>query len=995
MLKRTLSVVSGAALLAGGLLGVSAPANAVGVTDVLEENQAYCTGNGGQPSRYSPEKDAEALAEHCAESGLFPPFFNAKYAQSWGQAYAAAGHTSPKVPTTDGGGSEGSDSTPLGIPLRVENLASDEDGNESYTPHWVRHLADDCEDRNFTASGECALGIVELTDSVWDETLRFVYTSDAEAESIDAIYFEDSAGAKVSGALTLATGLNDPNPKVHVRVPGTLNPGTLEISVEVGGEESPVGKVTRVEQNFDLKQDEQLEVSEKQSGVADYWCEPVYGNASSLRFDDVDFDNACARYQNGTPGLALPYQVYQMEETAKDTFRFKPHCLGDFKAMWGNRSGPDATSTYGCVPPIEMCDAFGGKVSEYNNGYGTMITHCDLSAEVAVSLTGPSEVAVGETVTYQVSLTSTDPIQAGTLSLTSKDAVVGTAQVPAGSASSLYSFTLTANVEQEVSSLEDLAYPLQAFYDVPHAYGDDDRYESSVLVVNVTPSPEMCEALGKDTQVSARSLDLDGDGVPNTQDTDLDGDGVPNTQDTDLDGDGVTNAHDGDIDGDGTPNYQDGDIDGDGVSNAEDSTPQGPPARPVPPNYWTEEEQQELADKVQEHLYGEDYPSTFLAPVDPDSGEEETFAEGAGVLVPAPSYEVVVEVLNYTANEACGIDTDWDGNGGGLPEKPTDPGTGGDTGEGTETPVGGYPILGDGGSANATQGLNLRLITPAEAYQGVETELVATVDAENGAVEFGVQEVDLEGNQSARILGSAPVQDGEAKLTLTPSAYGDAVIYARYTGEAGTDTTAGTTTVNPAPFIDEFTLRVGGELWDEIPKGEVLPYGYSKVAYTTESGNAPQLAVEGPCQVMSTKSIPPQITMLGTSTAPARCKVTVTTGGYGAYATKSWVFDVANAMGNQTATLAADKAGSSLKVDKSKTLAKKNQSVTDEDYKLKGQPVTWKVQEGKKFCSVKVNKNGKATVTGKKAGACVVTAKAPKVKGKYKSFNETYKFKVK
>ena len=867
-----------------------------------------------------------------------------------------------------------------GIPLRVENLASDENGHESFTPHWVRYLGDDCEDRNFAASGECDLGIVELTGSVWDETLRFAYASDAEAESIDAIYFKDSAGAKVSGALTLATGFNDPNPKVHVRVPGTLNPGTLEISVEVGGEESPVGKVTRVEQNFDLKQDESLEVSEKQSGVADYWCEPVYGSASSLRFDDVDFDNTCASYQNGTPGLALPYQVYQMEETAKDTFRFKPHCLGDFKAMWGNRSGIDATPTYGCVPPVAVCEAYGGSVSQYDKGYGQMIACCDLSAEVAVSLSGPSEVAEGETVTYKVMLTSTDPLKAGSLTLTSKDKVVRSVQVPAGGVSSLYSFTLTANVQQEVSSPDDLIYPLQAFYDVPHTAGDDDRYESSVLVVTVIPEPDMCEVLRPEMLPA----------TPNS--IDIDGDGVPSAQDTDIDGDGVSNVQDGDIDGDGTPNFEDGDIDGDGTLNKADTTPEGPPSRPVPPNFWDENQQQELADKVQEHLYGENYPSTFPLPVDPDSGEEETFADGAGLLVPAPSYEMVVEVLNYSIDDACGIDTDWDGSGGGSPEKPTDPGTGG----GTDTNTGAYPILGDGGTTSANpREVSLRLIVPSEVYKGVEAELGAQANANDGRVEFAVREVDLEGNQSARVIGSSEVNDeGYASIMVTPEDYGDATVYARYTGEKGVDTTAAVVVVNPAPFSDELTLRVGGDLWTEISKGEVLPYGYNEVDYTTSSGEAPRVEVEGPCQVLSTRSIPPQVKILGTANAPSRCKVTVSTGGSGAYSSKTWVYDVANAMGNQTAKLKADKSNGKLKVGSKKVLAAPGQSMTDENYKLTGKEISWRVSSGTDFCSVSTSSSGKVTVTGLAKGTCTVDAFAPKVKNKYKSFKETYNFSV-
>ncbi len=113
--------------------------------------------------------------------------------------------------------------------------------------------------------------------------------------------------------------------------------------------------------------------------------------------------------------------------------------------------------------------------------------------------------------------------------------------------------------------------------------------------------------------------DLDGDGIPNSQDPDMDGDGIPNEQDGDIDGDGVPNdvddypygnanavglggnqaggqagqqggqqqggvnrisadgrsGPDGDLDGDGIPNAQDGDMDGDGIPNAQDGDADG------------------------------------------------------------------------------------------------------------------------------------------------------------------------------------------------------------------------------------------------------------------------------------------------------------------------------------------------------------------------------------------------------------------------------------
>ena len=83
--------------------------------------------------------------------------------------------------------------------------------------------------------------------------------------------------------------------------------------------------------------------------------------------------------------------------------------------------------------------------------------------------------------------------------------------------------------------------------------------------------------------------DLDGDGIPNSQDEDyfgdIDGDGVPNAEDedfdgSDIDGDGIANLDDPDVDGDGLANEDDtdfveGDGDGDGFTDVSASAPCG------------------------------------------------------------------------------------------------------------------------------------------------------------------------------------------------------------------------------------------------------------------------------------------------------------------------------------------------------------------------------------------------------------------------------------
>ncbi|QDU58331.1 hypothetical protein [Aeoliella mucimassa] len=141
-----------------------------------------------------------------------------------------------------------------------------------------------------------------------------------------------------------------------------------------------------------------------------------------------------------------------------------------------------------------------------------------------------------------------------------------------------------------------------------------DEWQEVDTVTYTTSGPPVGFENGEDWY---NSCDIDGDGLPNSQDGDIDDDGLPNSVDDDddgdgirdemdefphgnpvcgggdMDGDGVGNCEDGDVDGDGIPNSEDDDDDGDGSPDAEDEFPRGqdcseepdPDPEPTPP-WW-------------------------------------------------------------------------------------------------------------------------------------------------------------------------------------------------------------------------------------------------------------------------------------------------------------------------------------------------------------------------------------------------------------------------
>jgi len=132
-------------------------------------------------------------------------------------------------------------------------------------------------------------------------------------------------------------------------------------------------------------------------------------------------------------------------------------------------------------------------------------------------------------------------------------------------------------------------------------------------------------AAGGSEEAGATVADMDGDGVPDSEDPDIDGDGVDNEEDAfprdasehkdtdgdgigdnkdpDIDGDGLDNADDAfpedpnewsDMDGDGIGDNSDDDIDGDGQKNEEDAFPKDP-------KEWLDSDGDGIGDNADKH----------------------------------------------------------------------------------------------------------------------------------------------------------------------------------------------------------------------------------------------------------------------------------------------------------------------------------------------------------------------------------------------------------
>jgi hypothetical protein len=67
-----------------------------------------------------------------------------------------------------------------------------------------------------------------------------------------------------------------------------------------------------------------------------------------------------------------------------------------------------------------------------------------------------------------------------------------------------------------------------------------ETYETTVIIPDALSYDVTLTAISEEEHQG----DLDGDGIPNNEDTDLDGDGIPNDTDNDIDGDGIINSKD-------------------------------------------------------------------------------------------------------------------------------------------------------------------------------------------------------------------------------------------------------------------------------------------------------------------------------------------------------------------------------------------------------------------------------------------------------------------
>jgi len=181
--------------------------------------------------------------------------------------------------------------------------------------------------------------------------------------------------------------------------------------------------------------------------------------------------------------------------------------------------------------------------------------------------------------------------------------------------------------------------------------------------------------------------DVDGDGIPNAQDTDSDGDGIPDSEEwgtancpdddnapaCDADGDGIPDYLESDVrdtDGDGTPDSEDTDADGDGIPDSEEWGMANCPDDDNAPACDTDGDS--VPDWLENNLapdedappdYGTDPNANGVPPNQENDSDSDGIPDGTEFY---PQCEAGAEQID-TDNDGIPNCADWDADGDGVP----------------------------------------------------------------------------------------------------------------------------------------------------------------------------------------------------------------------------------------------------------------------------------------------------------------------------------------
>ncbi|MBU6243612.1 MAG: Ig-like domain repeat protein [Actinomycetales bacterium] len=266
-------------------------------------------------------------------------------------------------------------------------------------------------------------------------------------------------------------------------------------------------------------------------------------------------------------------------------------------------------------------------------------------------------------------------------------------------------------------------------------------------------------------------------------------------------------------------------------------------------------------------------------------------------------------------------------------------------------------------------------VTVPPLFVGVPSTLTAIVQVPSyaGSVVFTA-------NGSA-IGAAAPVNaastgpNGVATITYTPTAVGNVVIAATWTGNTGqTGTASQTVAVQNATSQDVITVDPNGDPapWS-FTAPNVTPPGNYALAVKTASGAPATLSITGAgCTLAGT-------TVSVTATSGS-CTLNAKTAGGNGFSPGNTNFVLALTNGVQTAQLAAPNS-QRIKKGRTITLATASQGETNA-----GQEVSWAVTQGRANCRLLFPASGAVRLRKTGNGRCTVVGRAPAT-GSYGPFS--------